>query len=838
MAENLLSNDRYSFYKLFKEKDFKIEIPIIQRDYAQGRKTQTDVRSAFLDALYKYLEEGKPNRDLDFVYGSIENGKFIPLDGQQRLTTLFLLHWYLCQICENESLKQSFYEIMTVKGSSENETKSKFTYETRRSSSEFCDSLMRFHLAKDKMSADAKISDVIKDESWFFRMWLLDPTVKSMLLMLDSIHLKFYGKGKFFAGLLNEDNPIITFLFMDLKKFKLSDDLYIKMNARGKPLSEFENFKAKFEQYIETIQPEIDALHRQFKLNGKDVSLKEYFSHKIDTKWADLFWTYRNVITRSNSSEDNDFDDEFVNFIRFIFDCNYAGSINIAIKDKDATLEFLNTGNAVISFDNYYKMNVLSAKAVLYLIDAFDVLSEHGENITIYLAEYDSPYFDEKKQFIDILAGTASNNAKLQMHAYLRYLIENKDRSGLFDWMRIICNLSHPDNTIIDSSSEFSRSIRSVNSLLMKAPEILKYFAETSSVEGFSSWQIEEEKIKAKLMLASDEWRYSILNAEISNYPYFNGQIGILLEFAGLRSYYQEHAGSTWIAENIDPFRTIFDSYSKKISKIFDRDYSQNHNKMNDTSCSFERAVLSKGDYLSYTDKEKRNLMNQSKGKDNIKRDHSWKRYLRCDGFDENLIAHHNYVKNVLDDVDLDMNDLVNSLNKIALKIDDSTKWRYCFIHLNDFWNYGYGWVLFEPNALYSFKGSKRSHSHREVYTYYFWKKYLETASLNHVLKKTYHESNRAEDLPRIDSIWKLENEKIILSITGVRNKSRNEGLCDAIEIELYKADDSAISDSVKQKLEDNKFNFFGNKGKRIFFCDKMTETYDAIVECLNTLDK
>ncbi len=28
------------------------------------------------------------------------------------------------------------------------------------------------------------------------------------------------------------------------------EDLYIKMNSRGKPLTEFENFKARFEQDI------------------------------------------------------------------------------------------------------------------------------------------------------------------------------------------------------------------------------------------------------------------------------------------------------------------------------------------------------------------------------------------------------------------------------------------------------------------------------------------------------------------------------------------------------------------------------------------------------------
>ena len=93
----------YSFMDLFsgevetKNGEVRIEkiiIPIIQRDYAQGRRGfEVDrVRSRFLDSLYKALTETPIT--LDFVYGNIENGILTPLDGQQRLTTLFLLHWY------------------------------------------------------------------------------------------------------------------------------------------------------------------------------------------------------------------------------------------------------------------------------------------------------------------------------------------------------------------------------------------------------------------------------------------------------------------------------------------------------------------------------------------------------------------------------------------------------------------------------------------------------------------------------------------------------------------------------------------------------------------------
>lgn len=73
----------------------KIIIPIIQRDYAQGRLDAdvTRVRKRFLQALRAAVTESPIT--LDFVYGDVDvNGVMTPLDGQQRLTTMFLLHWY------------------------------------------------------------------------------------------------------------------------------------------------------------------------------------------------------------------------------------------------------------------------------------------------------------------------------------------------------------------------------------------------------------------------------------------------------------------------------------------------------------------------------------------------------------------------------------------------------------------------------------------------------------------------------------------------------------------------------------------------------------------------
>ena len=95
-----------SFWELISE--HAIVIPIIQRDYAQGRENDVvrQIRSKFIKQLLDTLADKNATLELDFVYGSLEEQShlpqdsstelaFTPLDGQQRLTTLFLLHWFL-----------------------------------------------------------------------------------------------------------------------------------------------------------------------------------------------------------------------------------------------------------------------------------------------------------------------------------------------------------------------------------------------------------------------------------------------------------------------------------------------------------------------------------------------------------------------------------------------------------------------------------------------------------------------------------------------------------------------------------------------------------------------
>ena len=306
MKKNNISGegDRTSFFKLFVENDFRIVIPMLQREYAQGREAVKEIRIEFLKALYNYLDEGVPGRDLDFIYGNVSDNAFIPLDGQQRLTTLFLLHWYLSRITPDSSLRQRFDEALL----DESRQHCRFTYKTRVSSGEFCDALMLHDLnfqsptpPSQLTTLDSRFSTpqkIIADKNWFHLSWKRDPTIMSMLNMLDAIHSLFHDRADFLPKLLDLKSPVITFMFMELDRYHLSDELYIKMNSRGKPLTDFENFKARYSEYIgEELRKSGKSVCRNRLLSGGtslSLPLDKYFAERIDSAWTNMIWAYRN----------------------------------------------------------------------------------------------------------------------------------------------------------------------------------------------------------------------------------------------------------------------------------------------------------------------------------------------------------------------------------------------------------------------------------------------------------------------------------------------------------------------------------------------------------------
>lgn len=395
----------------------KISIPIIQRDYAQGRKTAdiVRVRNRFLDSLHDALDEDPIT--LDFVYGDIDDkGVLTPLDGQQRLTTLFLLHWYAAK---KEGVAEDEYAFLKD-----------FSYETRYSAREFCEELVSF-----TPSFDVKVSEEIVDQAWFPLEWKKDPTISSMLVMIDAIVGKFADMSGIWEKLLN---GAISFYFLPIKDMGLTDELYIKMNSRGKPLTQFEHFKAELERNLKEINPE----------------RAKVIMSKIDINWTDMLWMYR--------GDDNVIDDEFLRYFKFICDiiCYHEGS-----------------SPQGRSYDEFFLLNKYFSKDVENIESHIDTLEqyfdcwcslENGLTPKSFLEQFISNNHEPGKiQFrgdIDIFADCLNSFA------------ESTGRNRRFPLNRvvilyaIISYLLHKEEKGI-SCEQFARRLRIVNNLVRNSED-------------------------------------------------------------------------------------------------------------------------------------------------------------------------------------------------------------------------------------------------------------------------------------------------------------------------------------------------------------------------------
>lgn len=254
----------------------QVEIPLIQRDYAQGRENPdvNEIRSDFLDVLVGAVTERDPV-GLDFIYGDLRGGTLRPLDGQQRLTTLFLLHWYIAFRTGRLSPALRW---------------TRFTYATRASAELFCERIV----ANPPPAGIESPSIWIQDQPWYLHVWRYDPTIQAMLVMIDALdqRLEQAGMEAAWARLTSESDPAISFHVLPIEEIGAGDELYIKMNSRGKPLTPFENFKARFEK----------ALEGSPRLSD--------FAQRVDGAWSEVFWRYR--------GSDDIVDDEFVRYISFV----------------------------------------------------------------------------------------------------------------------------------------------------------------------------------------------------------------------------------------------------------------------------------------------------------------------------------------------------------------------------------------------------------------------------------------------------------------------------------------------------------------------------------------
>ena len=473
----------------------KITIPIIQRDYAQGRMDEdtTRVRLRFLNSLYKAVTENPIT--LDFVYGDIDsNGVMTPLDGQQRLTTLFLLHWYAAKVGKVDTQEYEFLH--------------NFSYETRYSARDFCSYLIDFDPAMD-----AKISREIIDQSWFPLDWQKDSTISAMLVMLNDIQKKFDGIDNLWDKLKHQ---AISFYFLPIKDMGLTDELYIKMNSRGKPLTTFEHFKAELEHELKQVN---------------EIICKRVM-RKIDINWTDMLWNYR--------GDDNVIDDEFLRYFRFVCDiiCYRNGGTMQGKRPSEFDL-----------LDEFFSAKNEAAEDNILLVESFyDVWCNEklGESPTEFLSKFIGTShepgkitFENKPDlFDDCLRNYADVHGRrnrafplnriILLYAVVTYLL-NQDfvtEQEFVRRLRVISNLTRNSDDEISDSEQRSSGNRMPAILKQVDSIIINGVIEDSIDNNFNLYQLSEEKIKLQWTEKHPEYAEKLFALEDHELLY--GQIAVV----------------------------------------------------------------------------------------------------------------------------------------------------------------------------------------------------------------------------------------------------------------------------------------------------------------------
>lgn len=212
----------------------RIEVPCIQRNYVHGDDDShaKEVREHFVDEIIELIKNSEAHFKLDFIYGmGNTSDAFVPVDGQQRLTTLWLIAVYAVHVFAPEAERPMRLAEL-----------SKFAYSGRTAAESFA-RMLTSTVENFKLLGDF-------DPNVFDQAWRNDPTVRGMCRTLQTIDGKLKTIKTSWQEVANALERVEFHLEL-IEDLKCSpDDLYLKINARGKTLTQWENFKGRFSRSL------------------------------------------------------------------------------------------------------------------------------------------------------------------------------------------------------------------------------------------------------------------------------------------------------------------------------------------------------------------------------------------------------------------------------------------------------------------------------------------------------------------------------------------------------------------------------------------------------------
>jgi len=282
MNNILQSGKPYSIEKIFSGENNKVIIPDLQRDYCWGYPLSKDDSDTLVNSFLSTIFELEPHWDKDITMGLIY-GYYDELtsyhlqlcDGQQRLTTLFLLLGVINRQLEDHPYRKILISDFEL---DRDDKEPHLLYSIRESSLYFLSDLTVRYF----MEQNFPIEDIEK-QFWFLNSYNVDPTIQSILKAIKTIEGRLEDCD---AERLRKLGDFlikhIKFLFYDMENRKNGEETFVVINTTGEPLSAAQNLKPKI------IKAEINKDYK--RIDSKDNP------HSVAEDWEEMetwFWTKR-----------------------------------------------------------------------------------------------------------------------------------------------------------------------------------------------------------------------------------------------------------------------------------------------------------------------------------------------------------------------------------------------------------------------------------------------------------------------------------------------------------------------------------------------------------------
>jgi hypothetical protein len=300
-VEHLLA----SILKNFKAWQIELTSPTLM---ARGNDSNADSRvtDGKMQSLQEDFAEFYARRvhatHIGFIYAYSDNdlpGQFSLIDGQQRLTTIYLA--LLAVASQDNELKDRFRARYCLCSGAPDESKTvvptSLDYRLREHTARF------LHQWVNHLLETGHRPPQVKDQSWYLQRLDDDKTVRNLLANHETIldrlkdELSDGKLLKFYEYL--ED--LVQFWYFDTNESAQGEELYIYLNARGESIEDNENTKAQLLATLENVE-EKDEWGR------------------IWEKWQDYFWQKRDIgvsVKERNPNADRGFN----SFLKCIGHC-------------------------------------------------------------------------------------------------------------------------------------------------------------------------------------------------------------------------------------------------------------------------------------------------------------------------------------------------------------------------------------------------------------------------------------------------------------------------------------------------------------------------------------